>query len=93
MNLPTAQQFCKHAPCGRGGAKCTTEWRRLYVDAHYVSYKTWMAFFPIWHRHANDLGIPLPREAIINRNDHPATTLAQLAECFARTVREMEGAT
>ena len=90
MNLPTAQQFCKGQSEGPDGKKCTTEWRRIHFDTHHVPYKTWMAFFAIWHRHANDLGIPQSQFTVLTRNDHPDTTYAQLASAFARTVREME---
>ena len=87
MNLPTAQQFCKCAFDGPDGTKCTTEWRRMFFPANE---RTDSRFNAAWVRHADELGVPHPKETIERRNDHPDTTFAQLAECFARTVREME---
>ena len=93
MNLPTAEQFCKGFSQGGDACKCTIEWYYFLTEA---SVTETLRFIDLWRQHADALGIPSvdayarTYHDVTRRNDHPDTTFAQLAECFGRTVREME---
>ena len=80
--LPEAKDFCKGA-LDKGTRHCTYGWMNVFeIGADKKIYI-------LWHKAATTAGIPGPDRDIIHRNDHPKTTLAQLARAFELFVEKL----